>query len=185
MWDLSLVDPDNRRPVDFAGRVRQLRALRRQERSGLRVACASVLRQWQDGVIKLHATQTALSWRTREQDLFRDGEYLPLRVTGPRAVHVSAFARRSGGRWAICCVPRLPARLLPAATPERDANAWRGTLLVLPQRAPGRWLELLSHEEVSAVGAGPSAPTLAMDTVFRAVPFALLSAHAGSSPATP
>ncbi len=108
LWDFSLVDPDNRRPVNF-GRARELlRDLRGRwddgERDGL---VSEVLENWRDGRIKLWLTHRALMLRNEHPELFARGEYLPLRVTGPRAEHVVAFARRWQDRIVLVVVPRL------------------------------------------------------------------------------
>ncbi len=105
-WDLSLVDPDNRRPVDFADRA---------ERRGGESA-------------KVAATRAGLQLRRRDPELFAHGAYVPIEVAGRHADRVVAFARVHEGRWALAAVARLTARLeewadtrlaLPDAAPDR------------------------------------------------------------------
>jgi (1->4)-alpha-D-glucan 1-alpha-D-glucosylmutase len=104
-WDLSMVDPDNRRPVDFAARARALDAL-----SGMELAAA--LARWRDGSLKLFITQRLLALRNRLPDLFREGDYRPLAVAGPAKDHVVAFSRRWQNAEIVVLVCRLVARRL-------------------------------------------------------------------------
>jgi (1->4)-alpha-D-glucan 1-alpha-D-glucosylmutase len=124
LWDLSLVDPDNRRPVDFAVRDRMLGELE----AGLRPE--EILARWDEGLPKMWTVHRALRVRRARPELFdARGAYAPLPVTGPRSEHVVAFAR---GEGAIVVVPRLVLSL---------ANDWGATSLDLPA---GTW-----HDELS------------------------------------
>lgn len=142
MWRFSLVDPDNRRPVDFERRVRALAevtaldAMPPAERSaGIRALVDAP----EDGRIKLHLIRTALIARRRAPDLFAGGEYRPLRVTGSRAAHVVAFARIAAAgdtgkdRAAVVVAPRLLATLpgAPAQAPLGD-EVWGDTRVEWP-----------------------------------------------------
>ncbi|MGV7216122.1 malto-oligosyltrehalose synthase [Bradyrhizobium sp. UFLA05-112] len=98
-WDLSLVDPDNRRPVDFVQRQVALDALDRPDWNGL-------ARNWSDGRLKLAWTRQLLKLRSELADVFTRGDYQPLVVSGPHADHVIAFARRHGRDAAIVLVGR-------------------------------------------------------------------------------
>ncbi len=103
-WDLSLVDPDNRRPVDFAARSAALRA---------EPADDEILRYWQDGRIKQQVISRLLTYRARVPELFAEGLYVPLRVSGSMAPHLIAFARvLKSGPTLLVLAPRLPAGLL-------------------------------------------------------------------------
>ncbi|QOZ51142.1 malto-oligosyltrehalose synthase [Bradyrhizobium sp. CCBAU 53338] len=98
-WDLSLVDPDNRRPVDFAARQTALASLETPDWSGL-------TRTWPDGQLKLAWTRHLLKLRNRLADVFTQGDYRPLEVRGAHADHVIAFARRHGRNAVIVVVGR-------------------------------------------------------------------------------
>jgi (1->4)-alpha-D-glucan 1-alpha-D-glucosylmutase len=112
-WDLSLVDPDNRRPVDFAARAAVLTKLQTPDWD-------SLLQSWPDGHLKLAWTRHLLKLRTELADVFADGEYQPLEVTGPHRDHVIAFARRRGHNAAITIVMKSLALL------SEDGRAWPG-----------------------------------------------------------
>ena len=99
LWDFSLVDPDNRRPVDFAARARLLETLEEPDWDRL-------VREWPNGHLKLAWTRQLLKLRTELADVFTDGDYEPLEVTGQHRDHFIAFARRHGRDAAIVVVPR-------------------------------------------------------------------------------
>jgi len=99
LWDFSLVDPDNRRPVDFAARARLLETLEEPDWDRL-------VREWPSGLLKLAWTRQLLKLRTGLAAVFTDGDYAPLEVTGQHRDHFIAFARRQGREAAIVVVPR-------------------------------------------------------------------------------
>jgi (1->4)-alpha-D-glucan 1-alpha-D-glucosylmutase len=103
-WDFSLVDPDNRRPVDYKLRAETLSCLSTKSPEDL-------LRNWPDGRIKMFLTQRALHFRNEHVDLFQRGNYLPLRVSGPSADSCIAFTRQLDGQWIIVIAPRLSSRV--------------------------------------------------------------------------
>jgi hypothetical protein len=103
-WDLSLVDPDNRRPVDFTERADVLKLVERPDWQEL-------ARDWPNGHVKLARTRHLLRLRNELADVFASGDYEPLEVSGPHADHVMAFARRRGRHAAITAVARLYAPL--------------------------------------------------------------------------
>ena len=120
-WDLSLVDPDNRRPVDFAARAAALASL---ETSGL----GRLARHWPDGHIKLAWTRQLLKLRTELADVFAHGDYQPLEVSGPHRDHVIAFARRRGRDAAIVAVAKSFAAFSQGGRTGRAAEAFDGAL---------------------------------------------------------
>ena len=130
LWDFSLVDPDNRRPVDFAHRASLLEAVDAELERDREHAFARWFARWQDGRVKLAATRTLLTLRSRERELFADGEYTACEVTGPRADEIVAFVRRRGGRAALTAVRRFPVR-------SERSRGWHGTRIKLPQEAQG------------------------------------------------
>ncbi|MFJ4143082.1 malto-oligosyltrehalose synthase [Pseudomonas sp. NPDC089734] len=123
-WDFSLVDPDNRRPVDYAARRQAL-----AEAGDM----AGLLNHWQDGRVKQALIAQVLNLRARHSTLFSQGEYLPLQVAGSHAEHVVAFARVWEGERAIVVVPRTSSELLGTAqTPFITAANWGDTRIILP-----------------------------------------------------
>ncbi|RNL86842.1 malto-oligosyltrehalose synthase [Halostreptopolyspora alba] len=151
LWDLSLVDPDNRRPVDFT--IRQA-LLERLERGRLPEIDAT-------GAVKLHVVREALHLR-RERDL---SGYRPLRASGPAAAHALAFAR-GPALDVVTVATRLPLGLAAG-------GGWADTVLPLPS-GPGRWRDLLTRRTLPPAGDdGLTTATLA-DLLDR-YPVALLA----------
>lgn len=173
MWDLSMVDPDNRRAVDFGLRRRLLAEMRERfggddggDASGAAAALADLSARWQDGREKLFLTWRTLAFRATHDDLFRRGEYVPVAVEGARADHVLAFLRIHGEECALVAVPRLVARLHDC-NPEVAEPDWGDTALILPDRRP--WRSVLSGRPVEEEGGRLPAARL-----FREFPVALL-----------
>ena len=122
-WDCSLVDPDNRRPVDFAQRATVLAAMQKPDWQDL-------ARHWPDGRIKLAWTAHLLKLRTEMAGVFTDGDYQPLEITGPHRDHVLAFARRKGRDAAIVAVGKLFAPLSQGGRNWPGADAFDAAISV-------------------------------------------------------
>jgi (1->4)-alpha-D-glucan 1-alpha-D-glucosylmutase len=136
LWDFNLVDPDNRRPVDFARREAALAendriaALPPGERSA---ALASILDRWPDGAIKQYVTAAVLRLRRDRSDLFLEGDYLPLDVDLTVPAHVIAFARvTAAGQAAIAIAPHLVLRLVDKDHPFPLRDRWKTSRVLLP-----------------------------------------------------
>jgi malto-oligosyltrehalose synthase len=128
-WDLSLVDPDNRRPVDYAWRQAALRDLHIR---------AAHLRSWRDGRVKQAVAARALAVRRERPELFAQGEYTPLAIAGPATDHVIAFTRRLGTSFALVVVARLAASLLaPGDGLTIPSDRWGDTYLQLGDELSG------------------------------------------------
>jgi (1->4)-alpha-D-glucan 1-alpha-D-glucosylmutase len=174
LWDFSLVDPDNRRPVDFNLRVRLLDDLRRQEAAGLGRLVGDLLPRWEDGRVKLYTTYRALNFRRANAGLFLQGEYVPLEARGRRNQHVCAFARRQGAAWALAAVPRLLTKLVAPGHFPLGKKVWGTTDLVLPKHAPKHWHNVFTGESVAAT-TQRNKRVLALQQVFHSFPVALLA----------
>jgi malto-oligosyltrehalose synthase len=120
-WDFSLVDPDNRRPVDFAARIAALGDGGLQQKH----------RQWRDGHIKQALIARALALRARKPALFADGGYEPVAAEGPAANHVVSFVRRRGQHWLLVAVPRLPFAMQQGSRDLTLGRPWADTTLHL------------------------------------------------------
>ncbi|AWM38868.1 Maltooligosyl trehalose synthase [Gemmata obscuriglobus] len=161
-WDLSLVDPDNRRPVDYTARASWLHELDTQG-----TAAADLARNLADPRAKLFVTATALRCRRDQQELFAHGDYVPVEATGERGANAFAFLRTSGTGAALVVTTRLPASL-------RDG--WGGTALTLPSEwADAAWKNLLTGELISSRDA-----QLPLSEVLKGFPVALLICDTGT-----
>jgi len=133
-WDFSLVDPDNRRPVDFEARKVMVAGSSLTSASDTEIL-QKKLRNWQNGGIKQHVIQTLLLLRQQKPLIFSEGSYLPLVVTGTHASHVIAFMRVHEDTAIISIVTRLPFTLLADSSASGvlfPATQWQDTYMTLP-----------------------------------------------------
>lgn len=156
LWDLSLVDPDNRRPVDYSLRESMLEDL-----NTLNPANASTLLEdgnWQSGWPKLYLMWKALTLRREKPELFERGDYVPLEISGESLDHLAAFAWRHENEASITAVPRLYSRLTGdsgALLPEPEV--WADTRIELPETlAETGWRNALTGEVYEAYRSLPA-----------------------------
>jgi (1->4)-alpha-D-glucan 1-alpha-D-glucosylmutase len=177
LWDYSLVDPDNRRPVDYDARRKLLNELHHRSRKpeDLTALTRELLGSASDGRIKLFLTTRALHFRRTHKSLFAEGDYQPLEATGTKAEHVCAFARTRKERTIVVAVPRLLTKLVGGA--ERSpcgAEIWQDTRVILPEaHADGEFRNVFTGEVVKACPHRNS-PCLTMVNVMSHFPAALL-----------
>ncbi|MGH6635909.1 MAG: malto-oligosyltrehalose synthase, partial [Gammaproteobacteria bacterium] len=175
IWDFSLVDPDNRRPVDYRLRQGMLETLGSLDA----LPCAerlqhlrSLLASMQDGRVKLYLMRKTLRFRAEEWPLFRDGDYRALNVAGPRSEHVCAFARCREDKECVIIVPRLIAGLLGRSMTEPlGSTVWEDTCVELPAERRRSYINIFTGEWVAPE---PGTPRLALAKVFAHFPVALL-----------
>jgi (1->4)-alpha-D-glucan 1-alpha-D-glucosylmutase len=151
LWDLSLVDPDNRRPVDFDRRETFLRQIKERD-TNLPALVEDMLAAKEDGRIKLFTIYKALDARKRNRQLFDEGDYLPLKVTGSRSRHVIAFARCRAKSWALAIAPRFVASLIKDGELPLGEKIWEDTSIELPVDAPDYWHHLFTDQSLRAKG---------------------------------
>ena len=149
---LSLVDPDNRRPVDYAKRSDLLARLREAPDPA-----ASWQAAWEnrtDGALKLHLVHAALAWRQADPALFQQGSYLPLTVSGPASEHLCVFARQFEGRALVVLAPRLLYTLCQGDLDRLTGARWADTRLQADPGLPsGPWTDVLTGTQWAEVGA--------------------------------
>ena len=150
-WDLSLVDPDNRRPVDFAERAAGLASVENPD-------WESLAQNWPNGYIKLAWIRHLLKLRTEFADVFAQGDYQPLQVSGPHRDHVIAFARRRDRDAAIVAVAKSFAPIAQGGRVWPRAEAFDG---------------VLNLDGYSAEGIA-GATELRLSALFRHLPAAVL-----------
>jgi (1->4)-alpha-D-glucan 1-alpha-D-glucosylmutase len=173
LWDLSFVDPDNRRAVDYAARARCLKEFKAAELKDRLGLLHDLLSHWQDGRIKLYLMAKLLQFRRAYADLFAFGEYVPLEAAGEMGKRVCAFARRRGRVWALAIVPRLVGQAAYHGYAPLGEARWGATALTLPAEAPRGWRDVVSGETLE--GAPPTVPNrLSLGNVFKHFPVALL-----------
>jgi (1->4)-alpha-D-glucan 1-alpha-D-glucosylmutase len=173
IWDFSLVDPDNRRPVDYRLRRQLLSELERRSNGDRAAFAGELLKTREDGRIKLYVTHRGLAARRECPALFLQGHYQALRAVGPRSAHVCAFARAHGGQTAIAVAPVLVAGLTRGAGEPAGEAVWGATKLVVP-RGLGAAFRNLFTDELLEVRYGNGQGHLPLRTVLGRFPVALL-----------
>jgi len=158
LWDLSMVDPDNRRPVDFA-----LRSKHFDEQSDWQ-------RLWNDrynGRIKQSLIAKLLHARCIDPETFSAGEYIPLKIKGKYKDNIFGFARQYKGKWYLVAIPLHLARMVKSADHIRRID-WKDTRVLLPEAAPLSWKNLLTGQEDYAQ------KHIAIQQLFSELPVALV-----------
>jgi (1->4)-alpha-D-glucan 1-alpha-D-glucosylmutase len=153
LWSYTLVDPDNRRPVNYDHRLAYLAeiALNENTPDGRASLIRDLARTPEDPRLKLLVVRHALHARRAMPTLFREGEYVPFAAAGTCADHVVAFARRHGAQAAITIVPRLVVPMLRGERKQVTGEAWGDTRLALPPDLAGMtWRSALTGREVRA-----------------------------------
>jgi (1->4)-alpha-D-glucan 1-alpha-D-glucosylmutase len=184
LWDFSLVDPDNRRSVDFAHRERQLDTIEpliaaaesgRPDEHEL----ASLFADWPDGRIKLLATTCGLRFRRAHADFLEEASYRPLSAAGSAADHLVAFARHSAAGTLVAIAPRLVATLMAGDRLPIGAAAWGNTHLEMPADLPATTFRHVMTGEIVERDRSANQAALPVARAFRTCPLALLWAPGG------
>ena len=164
VWDFSLVDPDNRRPVDYDLRRALLGALDADlAAQGREALVRALLTSPAAGRLKLYTAATGLRFRHRARALFESAEYIPVGAEGPRREHLFAFIRRSAAGEVLVAVPRLVASLSPDGLPPVGEAIWGDTRLVLPQTAASGYQNVFTDGRIPIDRDGARAHVRAVD----------------------
>ena len=175
IWNFSLVDPDNRSPVDYKIRKEILEELKRRESEMFLSELVRELTIYKDnGMIKPYLICKALNYRKGNRELFENGEYISLEVIGERANNVCAFARRLSEKKAIIIAPRFFTKLISPDNVPLGQDVWRDSIVVVPYAEAGtRYLNIFTDEIVTAKKHN-EAIALYLSEVFANFPVALL-----------
>jgi (1->4)-alpha-D-glucan 1-alpha-D-glucosylmutase len=171
LWDFSMTDPDNRRPVDFTTRASLLENMQQPAANGAQAA--SLLNNWADGRVKLFLSNKALEFRRRHADLFLKGDYVPLYASGRMRQHVCAFMRTYKKESVLVAVPRFTTAITDPGQFPVGSKIWRKSGLDLPAGAPRQWKQILTGERTKC---GTGSRVLLLSNIFSQFPAALLSA---------
>ncbi len=162
LWNQTLVDPDNRRPVDYRRRTRALTDFEKRHADDPRQVATDLLARFTDGRVKLFVTWAALQARRAHPELFGEGTYVPLDADD----HLLAFAREREGERAVVLAPRLSFTLTGERTPWALGDVWGDARVTLPT---GRYVNVLTGEAHDVTGEGAAVADL-----LRHFPLALL-----------
>lgn len=147
-WDLSMVDPDNRRAVDFEKRNQDLQALIEQGQKDLPGCLTSLLADRTNDRIKLFVVHHLLQSRQAERELFDQGYYTPLFVEGNFKNHIVAFARESAGVWGLVIVPRFLCSVVNQGQLPLGQSVWEDTKIIVPSKLEGAYRDVLTQQEL-------------------------------------
>ena len=168
LWDLSLVDPDNRRAVDFEKRRAMLAGIREQDDADIGRLVQDLLATREDGKIKLFLIYRALKAKKAHREIFRSGAYLPLESAGRFRSHVITFAWRHQRQWALVIAPRFLSHLIQEGDLPLGRKVWQDTEVIMPNGAPAAWRNVITSEVLSA------GKTLPVGDALLSFPVALL-----------
>ncbi len=174
LWDLSLVDPDNRRPVDYEQRFQFLRDLQEKEAVEHEALLQGLLQTYRDGRIKLYLVHQLLQARQQYQELFHRGSYQKLIVAGSLKSHVIAFGRELNDQQMIAIAPRLSTKLVKPGDYPFGEQVWHETRIQPPVGSDSRWRDLITGRVIE------SDETLWLRDVLRQFPVALLVSEPSS-----
>ncbi|HKT89205.1 MAG TPA: malto-oligosyltrehalose synthase [Candidatus Sulfotelmatobacter sp.] len=169
LWDLRLVDPDNRGVVDFEKRIASLSEISKLSASDP-AKLGELVKNWCDGRIKLYLILKALRFRCDHAELFSEGEFVPVRSAGCRGRNVVAFLRRISHASALVVLPRWLAKF-----PQEPGQAqdWCDTRIVLPSGSSQIWKSIVSRRETK-VESREGESTLEMNDLLKDFPVAFL-----------
>lgn len=168
LWDFSLVDPDNRRPVNYEQRIAFLEDLQAKIEQDLLSLISELFSTKEDGRIKLFLTTQVLKARKNYLQLFQQGSYQPLKVSGELANHIVAFARQHQDQVAIVLIPRFLTQIISPGEQPLGKNVWKDTQIELIQGMPTSWKNVITAQAIQ----GNS--TLFVGDILEHFPVALL-----------
>ena len=173
LWDLRMVDPDNRGAINFSKRNAALESI--SKRSTNAEFLRGLSSRWHDGRIKMYVMRTALRFRREHQSLFSEGEFVPLACKGRYCENVVAYLRRRGEECAVVVVPRWLSRMAPATSTPK-AFDWADTHVLLPNGGPKLWNDELTGDELRVRQAAEK-PFFQLNDLLHEFPVALCHAR--------
>ncbi|MBE9077435.1 malto-oligosyltrehalose synthase [Romeria aff. gracilis LEGE 07310] len=168
MWDLSLVDPDNRRPVDYDRRLTALKSIQKDWQTDKEKLMKELLSRRTDGRIKLFLTMRGLALRNQFRQVLQNGSYAPIKTVGKHADNLIAFARHKGERTIVAIAPRFLTELIQPGEYPLGAKIWNDTQIELPGGAEASWCEWITDRTIAADNV------ISVGEVLRHFPVALL-----------
>ncbi len=166
LWDFSLVDPDNRKPVDYELRKKYLDEILYEYKDKKNLV-SKLLKSYKNGKIKLYFTYQLLNYRKKNSDLFNSGEYIPLKVEGKFKNNIIAFARKKDKKYIICVIPRFLTEITEFNTLPLG-KLWKDTKIVLPVKSD-KWKNILTDEIIKGKNK------LHISEIFTEIPFGVIA----------
>lgn len=150
LWDLNLVDPDNRRPIDFEKRRSLLEDIRERKDGEIPDLISELLRTEEGGRIKLFLIFRTLKARAAHREVFQKGAYVPLEAAGKLKDHVIAFARNHDDKWAVTVVPRFLTQVIREGEYPLGLEIWGDTYIPLPDGISNRWTNVITGQSLNS-----------------------------------
>jgi len=167
LWNFSLVDPDNRRPVDYELRKQYLSEIQEGFEHDPQHLLETVLKDPASGKCKMAIIQKVLEERKNHAQLFQKGDYIPLKINGELRDHVFAFARNCNKSWYVVAVPRFLTGILPVGEFPIGENFWQDTSIEIPARV-SHWNNTLPQTSIRG------GETIRVGEIFNSFPVGLL-----------
>lgn len=169
LWDLSLVDPDNRRPVDYEKRIKFLQDIKQCSQEDILSLIEELKTTPEDGRMKLFLIYQGLSVRKQYLEVYQQGSYIPLEITGDYAQHILAFGRAYGQQIIITVVPRFLTNLVEPKQFPLGEKIWKDTAIKIPEDWTKDWKNTMTHQLISGHHS------LKVGDILTVFPVALLS----------
>jgi (1->4)-alpha-D-glucan 1-alpha-D-glucosylmutase len=147
-WDFNLVDPDNRRPVDFELRTWLFRELKAKDAEDSMKLINELFSTRKDGRIKLYLMYKALAARIKYKSLFEKGSYIPVETDGTYKNHIIAFARERRPSFSITVAPRFLTGVVKQGVKPLGREVWKDTRIILPEGTPVSWKDVITGTEI-------------------------------------
>ncbi|MGA9326363.1 MAG: malto-oligosyltrehalose synthase [Salegentibacter sp.] len=171
LWDLSYVDPDNRRPVDYTKREEYLSSFRRMKKEEKGKQLKEFRRNYGNGKLKMYSLHKALMERRENQGLFEHGEYQPLKISGRKDEEFLAFARHNEKQWYVVVIPVLVTEIFEEKEFKPFEKVMQNHWLSLPKGAPVKWENVFTGEKLKAEDS------FLLKDLFKEFPVAFLKAQ--------
>jgi (1->4)-alpha-D-glucan 1-alpha-D-glucosylmutase len=179
-WDLTMVDPDNRKPVDFKKRGAASRDIFNESQIKNRSFFNWLLEDLSCGISKLYLIRRALEIRNENRELFIDGEYVPLTANGTYSDSIISFARIKDGKTVIVIASRKLQTVKSFTTFPLTEDLWLDTCIETPQLLTSSWRDCITEKRIEHKKYLPVAQILDMFPCALLVPMALIKCKKGS-----
>lgn len=174
LWDFSLVDPDNRRPVDYQRRMAFLEEIKAKVLQDPLTLIRELFTTKKDGKLKLFLTTQILQARKNHLELFQQGNYQPVKVSGKLANHIVAFARSYQNQVAVTLIPRFLTQIISSGELPLGKDIWQDTQIEFNQEMPINWKNVITSQSLQGHG------TLLVGDILEHFPVALLISQSTS-----
>ncbi len=178
LWNYRLVDPDNRRSVDYEKRKKNLEQLTAGEKSPEKINSfiAALVRERQNGLLKMFVLTQGLRYRNQHPELFLEADYVPLDVRGEKEGNVVAFLRKRNGKYVMIATGRFFTELNPAEPAwEGNPEIWKDTKIILPRDSGGQYLKDVWTRQGVLVEKNGDEAFITASSIFQRLPVAMLT----------